>query len=140
MKGFFKEFFDEKFWKFFLVGVINTAVGTGVMYFLYDVIHCSYWVSSWANFVTGGIISYFLNKHYTFQSANKSPWEIFRFLFVLTAGYLIAFAVAKPITVKILQNASPNTQENIAMLVGTCLYSVLNYIGQRFFAFRKKDG
>lgn len=38
--------FDAKLWKFLLVGVINTLVGTGIMFGLYNLANCSYWVSS----------------------------------------------------------------------------------------------
>ena len=58
--------FDAKLWKFLLVGVINTLVGTGIMFGLYNLSNCSYWVSSAANYVLTSILSFFLNKHFTF--------------------------------------------------------------------------
>ena len=53
--------------KFLLVGVVNTLIGTGTMFLLYNLAHCSYWVSSAANYVVGGIVSFFLNKYFTFR-------------------------------------------------------------------------
>jgi hypothetical protein len=50
---------------------------------------------------------------------------------------LIAYGIAKPLVRMILQNQSKNIQENGAMLVGMCLFVVLNYLGQRYFAFKK---
>ena len=41
--------FDAKLWKFLLVGVVNTLAGMGIMFGLYNVAGCSYWVSSAAN-------------------------------------------------------------------------------------------
>ncbi len=35
--------------RFILVGVINTLVGTAIMFGLYNLAHCSYWVSSASN-------------------------------------------------------------------------------------------
>ena len=51
--------------KFLLVGVINTLVGTGTMFGLYNCLGCSYWVSSAGNYIVGSIVSYFLNKYFT---------------------------------------------------------------------------
>lgn len=50
--------FDAKLWKFLLVGVINTLVGTGIMFGLYNLANCSYWVSSAANYVLTSILSF----------------------------------------------------------------------------------
>ena len=38
MGDFIKKFFDIKFWKFILVGVINTLVGNGLQFVLFDTI------------------------------------------------------------------------------------------------------
>ena len=54
--------------KFLMVGVINTLVGTGVMFLLYNVFSASYWVSSATNYIVGSVVSYFLNKYFTFQN------------------------------------------------------------------------
>ena len=35
MGDFIKKFFDIKFWKFILVGVINTLVGNGLQFVLF---------------------------------------------------------------------------------------------------------
>ncbi len=60
---FLKIFYDKTFLKFIIVGVINTIVGAGVMFALYNIFHFSYWVSSIMNYVTGSIVSFFLNKY-----------------------------------------------------------------------------
>ena len=62
--------FDAKLWKFLLVGVINTLVGTGIMFGLYNLANCSYWVSSAANYVLTSILSFFLNKHLHSRAGN----------------------------------------------------------------------
>ena len=45
---------------------------------------------------------------------------------------------AKPLALKALAGQSLKVQENVAMLVGMCLYTGFNYLGQKFFAFKKK--
>lgn len=44
--------------------------------------------------------------------------------------------IAKPLAGVVLNNASKTIQENGAMLVGMGLFVILNYGGQRFFAFK----
>lgn len=74
MKEKIKNMLDITFWKFVLVGIVNTLVGTGVMFAAYNLLHLSYWVSSASNYVVGSIVSYFLNKYFTFQNKEKS-WK-----------------------------------------------------------------
>jgi putative flippase GtrA len=134
-----KKLFDITFWKFILVGVINTLVGTAVMFGCYNLLHLSYWVSSAANYIVGSVVSYFLNKNFTFQNKSKDPMVVVRFVLSITVCYLLAYGIAKPLVRRILSSASVSVQENGAMLVGMCLFVGLNYLGQRFFAFREKE-
>ena len=131
-----KKIFDRKLIKFLIVGVLNTLVGAGIMFLLYNVGHCSYWVSSAANYIVGSILSFFLNKHFTFQNKERSWRQVVRFTVNIAACYLVAYGVAKPAVRMLLSGQSVSIQENAAMLVGMCLFTGLNYFGQRFFAFR----
>ena len=131
-----KKILDLTVFKFLLVGVINTLVGGGVMLLLYNLAGCSYWVSSAANYVAGGIVSFFLNKYFTFQNKERSWGQVAKFILTIGICYLIAYGGAKPLVAWLLAGQSAKVQENVAMLVGMGLYTVLNYFGQRFFAFR----
>lgn len=124
--------------KFIIVGVINTIVGTSVMFFMYNFVHATYFLSSASNYVIGSIVSYTLNKYFTFQSKEKSVKEIIYFILNITICYLLAYGFAKPFVYFILSNATKTIQDNIAMLVGMCLFVLLNYVGQRFFVFKSK--
>ena len=122
--------------KFLLVGIINTIVGAGTMFLLYNLAHCSYWFSSAANYVVGGIVSFFLNKYFTFQSMGWSWGQVVKFTLNLLICYLIGYGIAKEAAELMLSGLSVAIRENVAMLVGMCLYTVLNYFGQRFWAFK----
>lgn len=132
-----KMIFDVTFWKFILVGMINTLVGTSVMFLCYNALHLSYWISSGMNYVIGSIVSYFLNKYFTFKNKERSWKVIVRFVVNISVCYLIAYGVAKPLVAALLSGQSQSVQENGAMLVGMCLFVGLNYLGQRFFAFKQ---
>ena len=88
---------DEKLLKFLLVGVVNTLVGTAIMFGLYNLAGASYWLSSAANYVLTSILSYFLNKYFTFRSKGGSLREILRFALNIAVCYLLAYGVAKPL-------------------------------------------
>lgn len=134
-----RKLFDITFWKFILVGIVNTLVGTAVMFGCYNLLHFSYWVSSAANYVVGSVVSYFLNKNFTFRNKSRDPMVLVRFVINITVCYLLAYGIAKPLVRRILSGSSVSIQENGAMLVGMCLFVGLNYLGQRFFAFRESS-
>lgn len=131
-------FLDKTFFKFIIVGIINTIVGAGIMFTLYNIFHCSYWFSSVMNYVIGSIVSYFLNKYYTFGNKKTSVKEIIYFILNIAICYLIAYGVAKPLSLYLLDSYSKAVQENTAMLIGMVIFTGLNYLSQRFIVFKKR--
>ena len=75
---------DPTLFRFILVGLVNTAVGYGVMFGLYNLagLHTwgdtGYWLSSAANYIVGSVVSFFLNKHFTFRSREKGAGVVLR--------------------------------------------------------------
>lgn len=148
MKDFIKQFFDIKFWKFILVGILNTIIGNGLMFVFYNFtpiksisagVVDGYWVSSALGYIIGSIVSYFLNKHFTFQNKEKGIKPALKFALNIAICYFLAYGLSKPLIVWILSGYSETVQSNVAMLAGMCLFVAFNYIGQRFFAFKEKD-
>ena len=133
------KYFDRSFITFIVVGVINTLFGTAIMLVLYNVFGCSYWVSSFFDYFFGSILSYFLNKHFTFHYPGSDWRSIVKFTVNIVVCYVIAYSIALPLTHFALESMhfSKTIVENIAMLVGTGLFMVINYLGQKFFAFKK---
>lgn len=87
---------DKTTFKFILVGIVNTIVGTSVMFLMYNVANFNYWISSASNYVIGSIVSYLLNKYFTFQNKEKSLKMVLKFIVNISICYLIAYGVAKP--------------------------------------------
>lgn len=131
-----KRVLDKTMLKFLVVGVINTCVGTGIMFLLYNLASCSYWVSVCANYICGGIVSFFLNKYFTFQNKEKSLLQVAKFVLTVAVCMVLAYGIAKPVVRWVLSSFPTKIQENGAMLAGMVLYTILNYFGQRFFAFK----
>jgi len=139
MENRIKKWLDFTTIKFIIVGIINTVVGTSVMFILYNVFSVGYWMSSAANYIIGSIVSYFLNKYFTFQNREKSFKQIILFVINISLCYLIAYGVAKPMVAFILNQYNEKIQGNISMLVGMGLFVILNYFGQRLVVFRQSE-
>ncbi len=129
---------DTTFWKFVLVGIANTIVGTAVMFAAYNMFHFNYWISSASNYVVGSMLSYFLNKYFTFQDQKKSWKQVVVFVVNISVCYVMAYGFAKPLTLWILDEYEKVVQENVSMLIGMGVFVLLNYFGQRWIVFRKQ--
>lgn len=129
---------DGKLWRFLLVGVLNTLVGNGLSFVLLNLTPLGYWLSSSVSYVLASVMSYFLNKYFTFRNTEKGWKPVFRFALNIAVCYVLAYGLAEPAAKWMLSGASVTVQENVAMLVGMCLFTGFNYLGQRLFAFREK--
>lgn len=130
----------RQLFKFGLVGVVNTVVGTTAMFLAYNLLDMGYWFSSALNYIVGSICSYILNKYFTFESKHKSPKEVFRFIVNIAICYLIAYGIAEPCVRNIIFICGiewgKNIIDQLAMLVGMFLFVILNFLGQKLFVFR----
>lgn len=150
-----KNLFDVKMWKFLLVGILNTLVGQGLSFLLLNAIHwesfgagtVSYFgTTEWDVFLCSGIstilasiMSYFLNRYFTFQYKGTDKTVAIRFALNIAVCYALAYGIAVPAVEALLRNVSRDFRTNFAMIVGMCLFVGFNYLGQRFFAFREKS-
>lgn len=131
--------FDKTAIKFLAVGVVNTLVGTGVMFLCYNLFHLNYWISSAANYIVGSIVSFFLNKYFTFKSKEKTLKQVLLFAVNIGLCYFLAYGIAKPFVALVLGLAAKALRENIAMLVGAVLFVGFNYFGQRLIVFKTAE-
>ena len=139
-----KKLLDSSFIRFLIVGVINTLVGTAIMFGLYNLagLHTwgqlGYWLSTIGNYTVGSVVSFFLNKHYTFKSKEKGKAVVIRFVINIAVCMTLAYGIAQKCVELALAGTflSQQLQGNISMLVGMGLFVLLNYFGQRFFAFK----
>ena len=150
---FIKNFFDIKFLKFIIVGIINTIVGNGLQFVFLNATQLStmgnsgVWIASSTSYFLASIMSYFLNKKFTFKNKEKGIKPILKFSINIAVCYLIAYGIAIPVTTNIciannytMFNLSVEQfAGNASLVVGSCLFVALNYVGQRYFAFKEKN-
>ena len=128
---------NKEFIRFVLVGIINTIFGTTIMFVLYNVFHVDYWRSSGINYFLSSILSFFLNKYFTFVVTFWNIYMIFAFFINIIICYIIAYSLAKQLIHCMLYNYTVSVRDNISMIFGLCLFTVLNYFGQKYLVFRK---
>jgi putative flippase GtrA len=152
MKEFLKKFFDIKFLKFILVGILNTIVGMGLQFVFFNVFGWDKFgwgvvlASFLGNFI-GSVLSYFLNKYFTFKNTEKGWKPVFRFALNIVVCYLIAYVAVSPLVsfictsnnISMFGMSVPKFAGNAALAVGACTFVACNYVGQRFFAFQEKN-
>ena len=130
--------FDVKMWKFLLVGVLNTLVGDGLSFLLINVTDIGMWWATAVPTALASVMSYFLNKHFTFKNTEKGWRPALRFALNIAVCYGLAYGLAIPGMQWLLSSADTALRDNIAKLTGMCLFVGFNYLGQRLFAFREK--
>lgn len=140
LKELFDRLYNSTLIRFGLVGVANTLFGAAIMFVLYNVFGVSYWISSACNYVFGSILSYFLNKYFTFRDKAKGWRQVLRFAVGIALCYLLAYGLAQPLVGAVLGgfDLGDTLRDNIAMLAGMVLFVCFNYLTQRFFTFRKE--
>lgn len=140
MKRCLKKLFEMEQIRFIVVGGLNTIIGTSVMFLAY---YCGlgYWISSALNYIVGSIFSYFANKFFTFKVKKQDRKELYRFVVNIVICYFIAYGVAKPIINHFARNIMWDIAliEQISMMLGMCIFVVINYLGQKFYVFKVND-
>ena len=131
-----KRLIDGSIPKFLLVGVGNTLLSMVLMFLLEGL---GYWPSTAIAYAAGAVMSFFLNRRFTFHSEETLGRSAVKFALNVAVCYVAAYALAQPAAGWVLGRTglSPLWQERLTKLGGMGLYTVLNYFGQRFFAFRR---
>lgn len=131
--------FDPLLLKFILVGIMNTAAGLSAILLLLNVINVSYWLSTFLGNTIGAAVSYYLNRSFTFSSQASIKKSLPRFIIVIVFCYFVSFSAAKAAAELIYTGFPPGfilTQDMLAVLAGTGFYTILNFLGQKYFVFK----
>ena len=131
--------FDVKMWKFLLVGLLNTLVGDGLSFLLINLTDMGIWLATALPMALASVMSYFLNKHFTFKNTETGWRPAVRFALNIAMCYVVAYGIAIPLMQWALSTADPVLRDNVAKLTGMVLFTGCNYLGQRLFAFRNKN-
>lgn len=111
------------------VGLINTALGLGVIFACMDWLHLAPLVANAAGYAVGLLVSFTLNGRFTFGQARFSGPTFARFLAV--------FALAWAANAGLVLWLTP-VDRHLAQIAGMGCYTVLNFVGCKLFVFRTR--
>jgi len=87
-------------------------------------------ISKACSFICGSIVGFVINKLWTFESAGFSKGEIARYVILYTCTAMINTGVNKIVMLVA-------AVESLGFLCATGVSTVLNFLGQKFFVFKK---
>lgn len=125
-----QKFFRFSFVKYLLVGVINTIFGFSII-FLLMFLGVMPEVANFLGYFCGFILSYFLNKRFTFESKNSHKRDFWRFFIAMVGAYLVNFIAL------IVAHRIFGIDKYAAQVIAGICYTISGYIFSRFFAFKR---
>ena len=143
-----KKLLDRSLLSFLVIGAGNTLITALIMTVLFPPAEArfgsgaAYWAVSAFAFALTSVLSFLLNMRLSFKYRGRVWAAAARFALVIAVCYLIAYSLAQPVTAWVLSRflpADPPLVAKIALYTGQVIFTLLNYSGQRFFAFRKEE-
>ena len=109
-----------------IVGIANTLVGFSIIFSLMYLGISPTW-SNLIGYSIGAILSYYLNKKYTFKSDSKDKKEAIKFFTILLIAYSLNFIT--------LQWLLTFTNPYLAQLISAIIYTLSSFLLARIFVF-----
>ncbi len=116
--------------RYLLVGVLNTALGFGVIFACMYLAGMSPLASNVVGYAVGIVVSYLLNKSYTFKSDARSRYELLRFLIVFAVAYA-ANAATLLFCIDVLAMHAA-----LAQVVSSGVYIATSFLLNKYYVFR----
>lgn len=123
------------FFRFLLVGVLNTIIGLSSIFFLMNILELGYWASTFIGNGIGAVCSFLLNRSFTFKSDIPFLQGGAMFVLVIFSSYIIAYSLS-PFVASFFSNWLP--EREMAVFIGAGLYTVFNYVGQKRVVFTNR--
>lgn len=117
--------------RFLTVGVLNTCVGLGIIYLCMYLLRLGNVAANIIGYAAGIAFSFTLNKRWTFANDGRSGPQLLRFLLVCGAAYVANLAVVMICIDTLAAN------RYLSQAIGIVPYTVIGYLGSRFFVFRQ---
>jgi putative flippase GtrA len=92
------------------------------------------------SFITATVVAYFLNKFWTFKQVEHSWPQMFKFGALYSTSLIANVAVNRTAIFIIEQYVKQllSVEYQLSWLLATGTSTVLNYVGQKFWVFKKK--
>jgi putative flippase GtrA len=120
---------ERSAWRYLVVGAGNTLVGLLVIYLGMYAMELGDVAANALGYAVGIVLGFVLNRSWTFGHRGSMLPALGRFLLVLA----IAYAANLAVVVFIADHLHGNRY--VAQAIGIIPYTLIGYIGSRFFAF-----
>ncbi|HYP83633.1 GtrA family protein [Variovorax sp.] len=115
------------------VGVVNTLVGYGIIFASMYLLHMGPVASNVLGYAVGVVVSYFLNRRFTFRSSRAARTEFLRFVSVVLLAWLANLAVL----VFLIRHM--HVHEGLAQVPAGVVYLAISFLLSKFFVFASRD-
>ncbi|MNW52224.1 GtrA-like protein [compost metagenome] len=111
-------------------------IGFSSVLLLFNVCGFNYWVSSALGNTIAILMSFFLNRRFTFGSNTQIKKSIVRFMIVAMCSYIIAYPIGY-FAGYILKDIFKNHVliDNLSIIISSGLYTLIGFVGHRKFTF-----
>ena len=141
IKKLFAFFFDRSFGVFLIIGGINTVVSMAINFALNYFAHWPLFFSSAFSFAVCSVPGFYFNRKYSFKSAAPLGQSIFRFSLIITGCFLLSYTLNNLVMPflrgNIFSGVNATLYSFLRIVVLQVVFTVLNYLGQRLWAFKK---
>ncbi|MEH7885656.1 GtrA family protein [Bacillus sp. JJ1609] len=127
---------NPTFLKFLLVGAFNTFIGLGIMFCLKKGLQWPYWIATFTGNTAGAVVSFFLNRVFTFNSKVPIKEGALKFTAVILICYILSFSVSRFLSGLIDGQQDLLSTDNLAIILGAGIYTITNYFGQKRLVFQ----
>lgn len=118
--------------RYLLVGVVNTLVGLSAIYLAMYYLGFGVMSANAFGYAIGIVVSFTLNKTWTFCNSDHVLSSFIRYLLVLAIAY------AGNLATVLFANLHFNLNPYMAQALGVIPYTTVGYLGSRYFAFRSQ--
>jgi putative flippase GtrA len=115
--------------RFATVGVLNTTVGLSLIYMFMGLFDMNYIAANAFGYAAGFILSFSLNKSWTFRHSGTWITAGMRWLLVIGISYGLNLGSV------VIAHTFVGVSASLAQLIGVVIYSVASFLGGRYFAF-----
>lgn len=143
IKKLFSFFWDKSLLIFLIIGGVNTVGSTTLTFVLKNYALWPLFLSSATAFAVFSVPSFYFNRKYSFKSKAPLGQSILRFGTIITVCFLLSFGLNNIVMPWMRVNWLSGMSDlwfSLVNIVGIqVVFTVLNYLGQRLWAFKSVE-
>lgn len=143
IKKLFAFFWDRSLLIFLIIGGLNTVASMTINFLLNNFGGWHFFWSSAFAFAVCSVPSFYFNRKYSFQSKAPLGQSIFRFSVIIVGCFLLSYFLSNLAVPWMYEHWFPGIHPmlySFIRIVGLqVVFTLLNYLGQRLWAFKAPD-